>query len=179
MLQEKIRRHPQFEIHTNTDVREFVKGENGKLAAIRAVDRESGEELEWMPAGAFVFIGLDPNTAFLRGVLDLDEPLKALGVVHHFAVFEGVHQWPPKEIATRALAWFDLQAMKAGLREKDPAWIDRQWEEALGRAPAGSVRARRSSRSRSPAAPRRMRNATSRRREPARNRSAGSTRRGT
>jgi thioredoxin reductase (NADPH) len=25
------------------------------------------------PAAAFVFVGLDPNTAFLRGVVDLDE----------------------------------------------------------------------------------------------------------
>lgn len=69
-------------------------------------------------------------------VLDLDEPLKALGLTHHFEVFEGVHQWPPAEIATRALGWFELQAMKAGLRAKEPAWIEAQWEEALARARA-------------------------------------------
>jgi thioredoxin reductase (NADPH) len=73
LLQEKIRGHPQFEIHTNTRVTEFVKGDDGKLAAVRAVDRGSGEELEWSPAGAFVFIGLDPNTAFLRGAVELDQ----------------------------------------------------------------------------------------------------------
>ena len=50
-----------------------MKGEDGKLAACRAVDRASGEELEWMPAGAFVFIGLDPNTAFLKGSVELDQ----------------------------------------------------------------------------------------------------------
>jgi thioredoxin reductase (NADPH) len=73
LLQEKIRGHPQFEIHTNTDVQEFVKGDDGKLAAVRAVDRASGKELEWNPVGAFVFIGLDPNTAFLRGAVELDQ----------------------------------------------------------------------------------------------------------
>jgi thioredoxin reductase (NADPH) len=72
LLQEKIRDHPQFEIHTNTDVTEFVKGPDGKLGAVRALDRGTGEELEWNPAGAFVFIGLDPNTAFLRGAVELD-----------------------------------------------------------------------------------------------------------
>jgi thioredoxin reductase (NADPH) len=72
LLQEKIRTHPQFQIHTNTQVTEFVKGDNGKLAAVKARDRGTGEELEWHPAGAFVFIGLDPNTEFLKGVVDLD-----------------------------------------------------------------------------------------------------------
>ena len=72
LLQEKCQNHPQFEIHTNTQVKEFVKGDDGKLAAVRAVDRATGEELEWMPAGAFVFIGLDPNTAFLKGAVELD-----------------------------------------------------------------------------------------------------------
>ena len=73
LLQEKIRRHPQFEIHTNTEVTEFRRGEDGKLGAVLAKDRATGKELEWNPAGAFVFIGLDPNTGFLKGKLDLDQ----------------------------------------------------------------------------------------------------------
>jgi thioredoxin reductase (NADPH) len=35
-------------------------------------DLESGEIGEHRPAGVFVFIGLDPNTAFLKGIVDLD-----------------------------------------------------------------------------------------------------------
>ena len=35
-------------------------------------DRTTGEELRWHPQAACVFIGLDPNTAFLRGTLELD-----------------------------------------------------------------------------------------------------------
>src|SRR5437588_2854867 len=73
LLQEKIRRDPKFEVHTNTQVTGFVKGADGKLAAVRAADRGSGAELEWHPAGAFVFIGLDPNTQFLRGAVELDQ----------------------------------------------------------------------------------------------------------
>lgn len=72
LLQEKIRNHPQFEIHTNTQVVEFRKAKGGKLGAIVAKDRATGELREFTPAAAFVFIGLDPNTGFLKGSVDLD-----------------------------------------------------------------------------------------------------------
>jgi thioredoxin reductase (NADPH) len=36
-------------------------------------DLETGALDEHHPAGVFVFIGLDPNTAFLQGIVDLDE----------------------------------------------------------------------------------------------------------
>lgn len=72
-LQEKIRSHSQFRVHTNTEVVEFVRGEGGKLGAVVAKDRQTGEVQEFTPAAAFVFIGLDPNTAFVKGALDLDQ----------------------------------------------------------------------------------------------------------
>ena len=71
LLQDKVRGHPQFDIHTNTQVVE-LRGEAGKLTEVIARDRESGEEFVWHPAGAFIFIGLDPNTGFLRDVVELD-----------------------------------------------------------------------------------------------------------
>ena len=70
LLQEKVRSRPQFEVHTNTEVTEFQG--NGKLSGIVARDRQTGEERVFHPAAAFVFIGMDPNTAFLKGTLDLD-----------------------------------------------------------------------------------------------------------
>ncbi|MEX2203365.1 MAG: FAD-dependent oxidoreductase [Actinomycetota bacterium] len=73
LLQEQIRRDPKFEIHTNTEVVEFRKGEGGKLGSVVVRDREGGETREFNPAGAFVFIGLDPNTDFLKGTVDLDQ----------------------------------------------------------------------------------------------------------
>ena len=36
-------------------------------------NRTTGEEFRWHPAGAFIFIGLDPNTGFLKGAVDLDK----------------------------------------------------------------------------------------------------------
>ena len=72
LLQDKVRGHPAIEIHTSTEVVE-LRGRGGRLQEVRARDRESGEELAWQPAGVFVFIGLTPNTEFLRGTLELDE----------------------------------------------------------------------------------------------------------
>src|SRR5579859_1130529 len=71
LLQDKVRSHPQFVIHTNTDVLE-LKGEN-KLQAVVARDRVTGETHTWNPAAAFVFIGLDPNSQFVRGAVDVDQ----------------------------------------------------------------------------------------------------------
>jgi thioredoxin reductase (NADPH) len=70
LLQDKVRSHPQFVVHTNTQVVE-LKGKP-KLKDVVARDRATGEEHRWHPAAAFVFIGLDPNTGFLKGALELD-----------------------------------------------------------------------------------------------------------
>ncbi|GAC1670588.1 MAG: hypothetical protein PVS3B2_11930 [Candidatus Dormibacteraceae bacterium] len=70
LLQAQVRSHPQFTVHTNTQVVE-LKGKP-KLKEVVARDRATGEEFRWHPAAAFVFIGLDPNTEFLKGSVDLD-----------------------------------------------------------------------------------------------------------
>jgi len=70
LLQDKVLSHPQFEVHTNMEVREF-QGE-GKLTAVIARDRGTGEQHVFHPAAAFIFIGMDPNTSFLKGTVDLD-----------------------------------------------------------------------------------------------------------
>ena len=71
ILQEKAASHPQMEIMLNTTVQEF-KGD-GKLSSVVIKDVTTGETKELRPGAVFVFIGLDPNTKFLRGVVDLDQ----------------------------------------------------------------------------------------------------------
>jgi thioredoxin reductase (NADPH) len=71
LLQDKVRNHPQISIHTNTEVLE-LKGE-GRLESVVARDVSTGEEHTWTPAAVFVFIGLDPNTEFLKDTVELDE----------------------------------------------------------------------------------------------------------
>jgi pimeloyl-ACP methyl ester carboxylesterase len=50
------------------------------------------------------------------------------------AVFEGGHAWLPPELATDALGWLEVQAMKSGIRERNPALIDEIFEQALSQA---------------------------------------------
>src|SRR6185369_1476255 len=71
LLQDKVRHHPQFTVHTDTDVTALA-GAGGKLTEVVAHFTGTGEELRWQPAAAFVFVGLDPNTAFLRDAVELD-----------------------------------------------------------------------------------------------------------
>jgi thioredoxin reductase (NADPH) len=75
LLQDKVMAHPKMEILINLNVKAFRSKDDGsgKLGAVILEDRKTGETLERHPAGCFVFIGLDPNTAFLRGQVNLDE----------------------------------------------------------------------------------------------------------
>jgi predicted esterase len=53
----------------------------------------------------------------------LDGDLQDLGAPHRLATFAGGHDWLPAALATEAIEWFELQAMRAGLRSKDEALI--------------------------------------------------------
>ena len=57
---------------TETAVSEFVKGDAGKLASVTVVGPDDVETTHAASA-AFVFVGLDPNTGFLGGSVELDE----------------------------------------------------------------------------------------------------------
>jgi thioredoxin reductase (NADPH) len=73
LLQERVLGHPQMEVLTGTAVRAFVGAEAGKLEGVVLVDRATGAEQVRRVPGAFVFIGLDPNTAFLPDTIERDE----------------------------------------------------------------------------------------------------------
>jgi thioredoxin reductase (NADPH) len=73
LLQDKVRAHSQMSVETNTKVVSFRSGENGKRAYVELEDRASGERRRHEASAAFVFIGLDPNTQFLHGALELDD----------------------------------------------------------------------------------------------------------
>ena len=70
ILQEKAASHPKMEVRTQTTVEEF-KG-NGRLESVVVKDLSTGTVEELRPGAVFIFIGLDPNTGFLRDVVDLD-----------------------------------------------------------------------------------------------------------
>ncbi len=75
LLQDKVMNHPKMEIELRHAVKAFKAKDDGsgKLGAVLVEDRDSGEVEEHHPVGAFVFIGLDPNTGFLGDQIKLDE----------------------------------------------------------------------------------------------------------
>lgn len=74
ILQAKVLDHPRMKVELQHGVKEFRKEDgSGKLGSVVIEDLVSGALEEQHPAGVFVFIGLDPNTGFVQGSIDLDE----------------------------------------------------------------------------------------------------------
>ena len=71
ILREKAASHPKMQVRLNTTVQEF-RG-NGKLSSVVTKDVNTGVVEELRPGAVFIFIGLDPNTGFLRDIVDLDQ----------------------------------------------------------------------------------------------------------
>ena len=71
ILQEKLASHPQMDVRLQTTVQEF-KGD-GKLASVMVRNVKTGAVEELTPGAVFIFIGLNPNTGFLKGIVDLDK----------------------------------------------------------------------------------------------------------
>ncbi|MCY3569649.1 MAG: FAD-dependent oxidoreductase [Chloroflexi bacterium] len=69
VLQDKVRSHPRIQLSLNTSV-QSMEGES-KLSTLTL--RSNGDTTQTSPDGVFVFIGLQSNTGFLEGVVDLDE----------------------------------------------------------------------------------------------------------
>jgi thioredoxin reductase (NADPH) len=66
IIQDKVLTNPQITVRWKTEVKEFL-GAGSKLTALRLREKETGSE-EMLPVdGAFIFIGLTPNTGFLKG----------------------------------------------------------------------------------------------------------------
>jgi hypothetical protein len=55
---------------------------------------------------------------------------------HHVAIFEGGHVWLPSELASEAVEWLELQAMKSGRKPRDQAQIDAIYAKRLAAASA-------------------------------------------
>jgi thioredoxin reductase (NADPH) len=70
-LIDQIDRHPRVTVRSCTEVRE-VHGDD-KLSAVVIEDKRTGERQSIQTRALFVFIGADPNTAWLAGTIQLDD----------------------------------------------------------------------------------------------------------
>jgi poly(3-hydroxybutyrate) depolymerase len=83
----------------------------------------------------FVFFGAagvdDFNFPELKS---LEEPLTKAGIIHRVQTFAGRHEWPPVAVATSAVEWMELQAIKAGKRPRDDGFINATWQQLVSDA---------------------------------------------
>jgi thioredoxin reductase (NADPH) len=70
VAREKVLSHPKIEVRFQTEVVEF-KGEGHLSDVVKS--RETGQTETMHVGGAFVFVGLQPNTAFLANTIKLTE----------------------------------------------------------------------------------------------------------
>ena len=105
------------------------------LAGVMANGAGFPPDLEPSRGMHFVFFGAagvdDFNYAELKG---LEEPLTKAGISHRIQTFVGRHEWPPVSVATAAVAWMELHAIKAGKRPRDDAFVSAMWQQLLSDA---------------------------------------------
>lgn len=75
VLQHELKKHSdKISVHFNTTPDEIVGGADNKVTHVAAHDTNTNEARQFDTDGVFVFIGLDPNTKFLRdSSIELDE----------------------------------------------------------------------------------------------------------
>jgi thioredoxin reductase (NADPH) len=77
LLQDKVAQHPKMTVLTETGLTRFTAGDDGKIVSVGLAPVVDGEVdaaavTDHPTAAAFIFVGLDPNTGWLDGLVDLD-----------------------------------------------------------------------------------------------------------
>lgn len=73
LLQEKVFNHPKMSVKLSEAVQSFVANSSGQLESVELENLDTKHRTSHAAKGAFVFIGLDPNTEWLGDCVDLDE----------------------------------------------------------------------------------------------------------
>lgn len=105
------------------------------LAGVMANGAGFPVDLAPSPQMHFVFFGAAGVDDFNYPELKtLQEPLTKAGITHRVQTFEGRHEWPPVSVATAAVEWMELHAIKAGKRQRDDGFINAMWQQLLSDA---------------------------------------------
>ncbi len=73
IMLERAREQANIEFLTPYTVREFVAGEHGALGHAELVNAQTGEDLQIPVSGTFIAVGHEPQSALVKGQIDLDE----------------------------------------------------------------------------------------------------------
>ncbi len=73
LIKELEKHQDKITVHLGTTTDEII-GTNGKVVKVIGTNKESGKKIEFACDGVFIFVGLDPNTDFLKDSgVELDE----------------------------------------------------------------------------------------------------------
>lgn len=107
----------------------------GQVAGVIACSAGFPSTIKPSASLPFVFYGTTGRDDFnFPELRQLDRALASLGITHHVAVFDGGHQWLPRELCGEALEWMEMQAMRDGRRAKNETLIDDLFKRRLDRA---------------------------------------------
>jgi tetratricopeptide (TPR) repeat protein len=110
------------------------------IAGVIACGAGFPEQVAPSTAVHFVFFGAVGVDDFnFPEMKDLEGALLKAGTAHRVRVFAGRHEWAPPAVATEAVEWTELQAMKAGKRQRDDKLINEWWQEYCGLGQASEL----------------------------------------
>jgi thioredoxin reductase (NADPH) len=72
ILIHELEKNDKITVHMNTTTDEIV-GDGKKVTSVKGTDKKTGKTVVFNVDGAFIFVGLKPNTEFLKGSIDLDD----------------------------------------------------------------------------------------------------------
>ncbi len=73
IMQDKARKNPKIDFVWDSLVDEILDVKAGKVSGVRLRNLKTGQESSRDCGGVFIAIGHEPNTAFVRGAVELDE----------------------------------------------------------------------------------------------------------
>jgi dienelactone hydrolase len=86
--------------------------------------------LNQKPQTTFSYLAVVGKQDFnLTEMMQLDESLEKAGYQHHLLLFDGIHQWPPKELIPEIFTWIRFDAMKQKSIPENRSEIDRFIEQ--------------------------------------------------
>jgi thioredoxin reductase (NADPH) len=83
VMADRATSNPKIKIHHFTEVDEVLGNDKGGVTGVRAHNNKTGEKHEIPCSGLFLAIGHTPNTAFLKGQVELNE----LGYIKYTQLF--------------------------------------------------------------------------------------------
>jgi pimeloyl-ACP methyl ester carboxylesterase len=115
----------------------FAHLSQGQVAGVVACSAGFPTNISPSASTPFIIYGTAGTDDFNEPELfQLDLTLESFGITHRVEMFEGGHGWPPRVFGLRAIEWLELQAMRAGRRARDEAFVEEQFKRALTEAHA-------------------------------------------